>query len=110
MFGYFCSRTRHEAEIERGGVVGAHRRLIIGTIIINQCHPLNPVIRFIEPAEYPQYFICDSGVYHHLAALWQSIGIAMQHFQVTEVGSVQGTIFLPRFQPHAVENVIADFL
>ena len=110
MFGYFSSRTRHETEIERGGVVSTHRCLIIGRISASVRYPLDPVLCFIEPAEYPQYFICDSGVYHHLAALWQSIGIAMQYFQVTEIRSVQGTILFPLFQPHAVKNVVADFL
>jgi len=97
------------AEIKGACVVGLHRTLVVGTVVVHQNNALYLVIQVEELSKYPQNALGNTAVYHHFAALRLSAGIAMQQSEIAQFGAFERAIGLPRLALHAPKNVIAQW-
>ena len=92
--------VRDEAEVERRGVVVAHRHFVVSVPVVNQSHPLDGVLRLVELTENVEHIVCHLLVHHHLAHDDAPVLIYMQTLQVAQVAALHGAVSLETLALH----------
>ena len=100
--------VRDEAEIEGGGVVVAHRLLVISVPVIYQSHPLDGVFRLVELVEDVEHIVSHFLVYHHLAHEDAPVLVYVQALQVVQFAAWYGAVVLEALALHQGEDAVGD--
>ena len=105
-----CGRTCGKAIVECRGVIGPHRELIIGPIVIYQHHTLDGITRLIQLLENGYQRLTHRLMTHHLTQADIPLGIVVQKFQVAQRVEWQGAIIFIGAALHASKNLLRDRL
>lgn len=100
-------RPGYESEVEARRVVGVHRCLVVGVVVVNEHHALYGVAGFEEVAENVGKVVADVLVAHNFTQLYFSVGVVVQHFKVAQLRAWNGAVFLERLPVDALEDGVA---
>ena len=98
------------AVAEAGGVIIAHRPLVVGLVVINQTDALDGIFLTVELAEDVQKVIGNRLVADHLTHMLLLLGIIVRQAQIAEVLAAKGAAFRPGAALHPQEDRIGNGL
>jgi len=84
----------HGAVVEARRVVGRHRALIVGIVVVHEPDALYGVAGLIQLPEDVEQVVGNELVAHQLAAMLTPILVDVQHPQVAQFVEAHGAVFL----------------
>lgn len=103
-------RSRHPAITEAGGIIVAHRPLIVSLIVINQTDALDGIFLTIEFTEDFQEIVGNGLVAYHLTHVFLFPGIKMRQAQIAQISPTDRTVLRPGTALHPLEYRIRNRL
>ena len=107
MLGEFLG-ARDGTIAETGGIVVAHRLLIISIIVIDRTYLLDGVARLIELAEDIHQILGNGLVADQFPLVHFSLGIHMEHLDMAQVTTRHSTTLRIGFPLHPGKERVAD--
>ena len=107
MFRQFLG-ARNGAEVEAAGVVGLHRPLVVGIIVVNQLHAFDRVVVFIKFLKDFFQVVGDEFITNQLPDCYLAVGRMVRQPQVAQFRAGHRTILLVGFPLHPLEHGVAD--
>ena len=102
------SAARHLSVVEAACIVGTHRLLIVGIIVIDERHALYGVPMAIELAEDVEQVGSDGTMAHQLTLTHTALRIVMRHAEIAQLSSRHGTVFCKRLSLHAGKDLVGQ--
>lgn len=101
---------RDIAEVEGRGVVGAHRLLVVGIIIVYQPHSLDGVASLKKLVENGEHAFGNTFVDHHLAHKDATLQVDVKTGEVAELCARHRAVGLETLALHDLEDVVGKGL
>ena len=98
----------YEAEVEGGGVVGAHGTLVVGIPMVDKEHALYGVTGTVELPEDVEHDVGNLLVDDHLADEGAAVDVGMQAAQIAQGGAWRGALRAVGLAVHDAEDGVGE--
>ena len=100
--------ARRDAVVERRGVVGRHRSLVVCAVVVDEAHPLDGVVGVVELAQDLQDVVGNGPIDYHLADDAPALRVFVETEQVAQFLSRHTATLLVGPPPHPFKHRVAD--